>query len=139
MSKDIEFKIVIPSKAMPAVKVAQVSIPAFKGMMTIIPDRAPTTVLLTTGILEILDENSEAVKKYFIQGGVANIAANECVVMTERAFAFDDISEEKLQELREEHLNELNEVQASIPTQKIDFDDSEMKFYDYISHYLKKK
>ena len=137
MSKDIQFKIVIPSKALPAVNVAQVSIPAFKGKMTIIPNRAPTTILLTTGILEILDENSEAVKKYFIQGGVANVAANECVIMTERAFAFDDVSEEKLQEYREEHLNELNEVQASIPTQKIDFEDSEMKFYDYIEHYLK--
>jgi F-type H+-transporting ATPase subunit epsilon len=136
MTKNIQFKIVIPSKALPAFEVAQVAIPAAKGMMTIIPDRAPTTVLLTTGIVEVLDENGEAVKKYFIQGGVANIAANECVIMTERAFAFDDISEEKLQELREEHLNELNEVQASVPARKLEFDDSEMKFYDYISKYL---
>ena len=136
MTKNIQFKIVIPSKALPAFEVAQVAIPAAKGMMTIIPDRAPTTVLLTTGIVEVLDENGEAVKKYFIQGGVANIAANECVIMTERAFAFDDISEEKLQELREGHLNELNEVQASVPARKLEFYDSEMKFYDYISKYL---
>lgn len=136
MSNTLQFNIILPSKAIPAMEVARVVVPAVKGMLTIVPNRAPTTVLLTNGVLEILNEREEAVKKYFIQGGIANIATNNCVVLTDRAFDFDEISKEMIEELRAEHYRELSEVKSSFPINELEAEDSEMKFYDYITHYM---
>ncbi|MBQ8465051.1 MAG: F0F1 ATP synthase subunit epsilon [Alphaproteobacteria bacterium] len=135
-NKDIQLKIVLPYKVLPALEVAQVVLPADRGMMTIIRDRAPTTVLLTNGVLEVLNEQNAAVAKYFIQGGVANIAANKCEVMTERALNFDDVDYEKIQAMKEDHLAELKELSRSFSNLQIEKGDQEMDFYEYISKYL---
>lgn len=135
-NKDIQLKIVLPYKVLPTLDVAQVVLPADKGMMTIIRDRAPTTVLLTNGILEVLNEQNVAVAKYFIQGGVANIADNKCEVMTERALTFDEVSINKIQTLKEDHINELKALSRSFSNLDADKADSEIVFYDYISKYL---
>lgn len=135
-NKDVQLKIILPYKVLPTLDVAQVVLPAEKGMMTIIKDRAPITVLLTNGILEVLNEHNEAVSKYFIQGGVANIAANKCEVMTERALNFEDINAEKIQTLKDEHLAELKELSRSFSELQTEKTDQETLFYDYVAKYL---
>lgn len=135
-NQDIQLKIVLPYKILPTSDVARVVLPAEKGMMTIIKDRAPITVLLTNGVLELLDEHNASVEKYFIQGGVANVAANKCEVMTERALKFDEVDAEKIQELKNEHLNELKELSRSFSNLQTDNADQETVFYDYVSKYL---
>ena len=84
-NQSVQLKIVLPHKVLPVQAVARVTVPAAKGNLTVIPDRAPTTLMLTNGVLNILSETGESLSKYFIKGGVANIAADECVVMTEKA------------------------------------------------------
>ena len=135
-NQDVQLKIILPYKVLPALDVAQVVLPAEKGMMTIIKDRAPITVLLTNGVLEVLNEHNEAVSKYFIQGGVANVAANKCEVMTERALNFEDINVEKIQRLKEEHLAELEELSRSFSDLQAEKTDQETLFYDYVCKYL---
>jgi len=135
-NQDVQLKIVLPYKVLPALDVAQVVLPAEKGMMTIIKDRAPITVLLTNGVLEVLNEHNEAVSKYFIQGGVANVAANKCEVMTERALNFEEVNAEKIQTLKEEHLAELKELGRSFSDLQPDKADQEIIFYDFIAKYL---
>lgn len=130
-NQSVQLKIVLPHKVLPIKTVARVVVPAVKGNLTVIPDRAPTTLALTNGILNVLSETGESQDKYFIKGGVANIAADECIVMTEKALNFNDVTPQKVSELKEEHSHELKDLGLSTDTK-----DSETEFYDYISHYL---
>ena len=130
-NQSIQLKIVLPHKVLPAKGVARVIVPAVKGNLTVIPDRAPTTLMLANGILNVLNEAGESQDKYFVKSGVANIAADECVVMTEKALNLKEIDIQELSVLREEHSRELKDLGLSA-----DNKDSDAVFYDYIEHYL---
>lgn len=132
MSNHIQLKIILPHKVLPTKEVAQVVIPAYHGMLTVIQDRAPTTVLLKNGILDILDAGNTSVKKYFIQSGVANIAANECVIMTGKALELSEITEAQIQGTLTAHLEELKNA-SSLP----EIEDEETLFYQDVLKYLK--
>ena len=130
-NQSVQLKIVLPYKVLPIKTVARVVVPAVQGNLTVIPDRAPTTLMLTNGILDILSETGVSQDKYFIMGGVVNIAADECVVMTEKAFNFNDVNIQKIASLKEEHAHELKDLGLPLDTK-----DSVTEFYDYVSHYL---
>lgn len=130
-NQSIQLKIVLPHKVLPLKSVARVIVPATKGNLTVIPDRAPTTLMLTNGILNVLSETGESQDKYFVKGGVANIAADECVVMTEKALDLKEIDAQALSALREEHAHELKDLGLSA-----DDKDSDTVFYDFIERYL---
>ena len=132
----IQLKIVLPHKVLPAKFVTRVVIPAVHGMMTIIPERAPITVLLKNGILDILDENDKSVKRYFIQGGVANVAANECVIMTQKALDMEEVNVEKISALKTAHEKELQELNIPSVSEKGNHPDSDELFYEEVREYL---
>ncbi|MBR1605984.1 MAG: F0F1 ATP synthase subunit epsilon [Alphaproteobacteria bacterium] len=127
----IQLKIILPHKVLPTQAVARVIVPATKGNLTVIPDRAPTTLMLTNGVINILSETGESLDKYFVKGGVANIAADECVVMTEKALHLKEIDAQALTALREEHIHELQDLGISANSK-----DSDILFYEAIEHYL---
>jgi len=135
-NESINLTITLPHKALPTEEVVRVVIPAVEGNLTVLYNRAPTTILLTNGIIDILDEHNESVKKYFIKGGVANIAANNCVINTEKVIAFEDINTARAQVLKHEHQKELNDLCANLPNCKFDKTDSDIEFYQYIFKYL---
>ena len=85
MSKDILLIIHTPIKKLLEKKVAKVVIPAFAGKLTVLPDRAPSEILLSEGVLAILDENAEVSEEYKIGKGVADIANDTCNIYTEFA------------------------------------------------------
>ena len=82
--KTILFRLSRPFKIFRTASVDRVQLPAVGGSVTILPERAPTLFLLTNGLLQILDEDSKPVERYFIKGGVADVARNRCAVSTEK-------------------------------------------------------
>lgn len=137
-NQTVQLKIVLPHKVLPVQSGAKLVLPAVLGRLTVIPDRAPTTLLLTNGVLEVLNDTNSTKDSYFVKGGVANIAADECVVMTEQVFAVSEITLDVVQAKKEEHLAELKELNKSFP-QADGAQDSEMDFYNYLENYLKTK
>lgn len=95
MSKEILFRISRPYKIYNTEKVFAVVIPAAKGDITILPDRAPTMFLLRDGIVQILDPQMKPIDKYFIKGGLADVARNRCAISSEKVFSTDTITVEK--------------------------------------------
>lgn len=128
--------IALPHKVLPSEEVAKVVIPAANGDLTVLYNRAPTTVLLKYGIMDILDEHNMSVKKYFVKGGVANIAANDCVITTERIIDFDEINTARAQVLKHEHQKEIEDICANLPGSVGSKTDSDIDFYQYIFKYL---
>lgn len=135
-SENIKLKIVLPQKVLPVEEAERVIVPAVNGMLTVIPGRAPTTLLLKNGVVEVLDEDDIAVKKYFIQGGVANIAADECVVTTEKAINSVEISKEQAQERKYHRHKELKELKTAFPDMPEEETDCDSEFYEFIYQYL---
>lgn len=140
MEKNVELVIMLPDRIYKTAQVAKVVIPAAKGMMTILPDRAPTTVLLEYGLLNILEGDNSVAGRYFIKGGVADIAGDKCIVATEKVFDYDDINSEKIAVMLSQHERNSSEVQIGIPAANETDIDSDTAFYRVIQrHYDPKK
>ena len=132
----INLIITLPHKTLSPEEVNRVVVPAMEGNLTVLRDRAPTTVLLTNGILDVLDEHNDTVKKYFIKGGVANIAANTCTITTEKIIDIDEANTARIQVLKHEHQKELDVLCANLPNCQGSKTDSDIDFYQYIFKYL---
>lgn len=101
MSDNISLKIFTPEKTALNKKVHRVVLPYGKTNLTVIDERAPTSLLLNQGILQILDEENKVVSIYFIDGGVVDIANNVCKISTQHLIAESVITEEKAAVLKE--------------------------------------
>lgn len=93
MEKLVRLKIFTPDKIYAEQNVRRVIIPGVESDLTVLPDRAPTAILLTNGYVRVLDEHGNIANQYFIRSGVANIAANICAISTEGVVSEDDISQ----------------------------------------------
>ncbi len=120
--KEILFRISRPYKVFNTKKVAALQLPAQEGDITILPDRAPTLILLRNGILKILDNQLKEVESYFVKGGIADVARDRCAVSSEKVFCVEGTSLERAKEKRDSALHEEDKI-----------------FYDYVISVLEKK
>lgn len=100
--KEIIFRLSRPFKVSRTAAVSRVQLPVVGGAVTILPDRAPTLLLLTNGVLQILDREGKPLERFFIKGGVADVARNRCAVSTEKVVSFDKIDLLRATEKRDE-------------------------------------
>lgn len=98
----IELQINLPDRRVPVQKADKVVLPIFNGNLTVIDGRAPTMQLLDAGVISLLDENNLSTHKWFINGGVADIAEDKCHIAAEEAI---DLSLIKLDDIREKSKN----------------------------------
>ena len=89
---ELSVKLAIPSDVAAVFNAPRVQLPALAGDITILPDRAPLELVLRNGLVRIYDEKGQAGDGYFIKGGIAHIAGNECQVGTEMIVPMKDIS-----------------------------------------------
>lgn len=117
MSDDITLKILTPEKCAVNRKVYRAVLPAGKTNLTLIDGRAPTSLLLNNGILQILNEDDETETAYFIAGGIADAAENVCKISTPKCLAVSAITKEKALEMEEK-------------------EPQHAEFYEMIAHYF---
>ena len=120
--KEILFRISRPYKVFSTKKVMAVQLPGIKGDITILPDRAPTLILLRNGIVNILDNQLKVIESYFVKGGIADIARNRCAVSSEKVFCIDGISKERAKEKMDSAIHE-----------------EDKQFYEYVLSVLMQK
>lgn len=101
MEKGIIFRISRPYKVYRTAKVDKVVVPGVNGDLTVLRDRAPSLVLLRNGLLQVLDTANKPVERYFIKGGIADIARNRCAVSTEKVVSYENIDIAKATEKRD--------------------------------------
>lgn len=78
--------------------------------MTILPDRAPTLFLLHNGIVKLLDNQLKPIERYFIKGGVADVARNRCAISSEKVFSVDSADLKRAKEKRDQALHEEDRI-----------------------------
>ena len=74
----------------------------FKVSRTAAVSRVQLLLLLTNGVLQILDREGKPLERFFIKGGVADVARNRCAVSTEKVVSFDKIDLLRATEKRDE-------------------------------------
>lgn len=99
---EILFRISRPYKQSKTMRAKKVVLPAINGKITILPERAPIMVALDNGIIEILNDKNEIVERWFIKGGIADIAKNRCAVSSEKVIAYNYYNKETATKKRDE-------------------------------------
>lgn len=110
MEKGIIFRISRPYKVYRTAMVNKVVVPAAKGDLTVLQDRAPTLVLLRNGMVQILDKANNPTERYFIKGGVADIARDRCAISTEKVVSLENIDLNKATEKRDAAIHDDDKV-----------------------------
>lgn len=93
MEKQVRLKIFLPDRVYKEVDVRRVVIPGENGDLTVLPERAPLVISLINGYVRILDAHDQVTDKFFIRGGVANIADNVCTISSEAVVSEEEISQ----------------------------------------------
>ena len=101
MAQNISLKIFTPEKTALSRKVYRVVVPYGTTNLTLIEQRAPTSLLLRAGALQILAEDNSVEDLYFIDGGVVDFAQDECKISTQHIIHRSKISRERALELSE--------------------------------------
>lgn len=102
MAQNVTLTIFTPKKTALNRKVYRVVLPYGNTNLTILEDRAPTSLVLHAGILQILLDDNSVEEAYFIDKGVADIADNECKISTAHLVPYNNISVEEATELAEQ-------------------------------------
>lgn len=110
----VQLQLCTPEQLVTDEKVVKVLLPVPEGTLTVIEDKAPTSLILTLGLVATMDSNNKLLKKWFISGGFADVANNVCKVAAD-----------KVVDLAKVDLNQLEQ------------DAKEDTFYQSVLQYLK--
>lgn len=103
--KQLTCVVVTPERAVLDEKVEFVSLPMFDGELGVLPGRAPLIGRLGCGELRLQQRGQ--VRRYFVEGGFAQVRADVVTVLTPKAVAADAID-------RTAALQQLASVQATV-------------------------
>jgi F-type H+-transporting ATPase subunit epsilon len=88
-SRSVECVVVTPERAVLDEPVDFVALPMYDGELGVLPGRAPLIGRLGYGELRI--RNGNITKRYYVDGGFAQVRANVVTVLTPRAIRGEDI------------------------------------------------
>ncbi|MGE0724289.1 MAG: ATP synthase F1 subunit epsilon [Alphaproteobacteria bacterium] len=105
MADTIEFELVSPERLLLAKPVEMVVVPGTEGNFGVLPGHAPLISTVRPGVIEIY-EGGKVAEQIFVAGGVAEVTAERCTVLAERAMPVAEIDraavEKQLRDDRED-------------------------------------
>ena len=82
MAEYITLKIWTPEKISFDQKIYRVVLPTGNNTLTVIENRAPTSLVISAGVMQLLNPDDSVKDWYFVDRGIADIANNECKIST---------------------------------------------------------
>ena len=101
MAENITLQIWTPERTAFNQKVYRVVLPTGQNTLTVIDDRAPTSMMIYAGVMQILNPDDSVKDWYFIDKGVADVAQNVCQISTAHLLHHSQIDVEKALEFKE--------------------------------------
>ena len=98
---EVTLKISSPSRVFAEVKADKIVVPAMKGDLTVLPSRAPLSLLLRNGQVKLLNQDNRVTSRYFVQGGVMNAATDVCQIVSPRVEEYDGLDIAKVRQALE--------------------------------------
>jgi len=88
MAEQIEFELVSPERLLLARPVEMVVVPGTEGDFGALPGHAPFVSILRPGVIAVFD-GGQVTERIFVAGGFAEVTAERCTVLAERAMPID--------------------------------------------------
>ena len=105
MADKLTFELVSPERLLLSVEADMVTVPGAEGDFGVLPGHAPMISGLRSGVIEITGAEAGE-SRIFVAGGVAEVAADQLVVLAEEAVPVSELDrtelEQRLQETRED-------------------------------------
>ena len=131
MADTVQFDLVSPERLLASVAAKEVRIPGAEGDMTAMADHSPLITTLRPGILKVVSADGEA--DYLVTGGFAEINADGISVLSEKAIAREDITQEKFKELVDEATDKLAKAQEVYVNEPGPVDDAAKLLADMVA------
>lgn len=101
MAEQIQFELVSPERLLMSRPVDMVVVPGVEGDFGALPQHAPFISTLRPGVIAVF-ENNQVTDRLFVAGGFAEVTAERCTVLAERALPVGELSREQIDaELRD--------------------------------------
>ena len=88
MAETTAFELVTPARVLMARDAEMVVAPGEEGLFGVLPRHTPLVSSLKRGVVEIYENNQVAVR-IMIDGGVADVNGEQCIILAERAERLD--------------------------------------------------
>ena len=101
MAEQIQFELVSPEALLMSRPVDMVVVPGVEGDFGALPQHAPFISTLRPGVISVFEGN-QVTDRVFVAGGFAEVTAERCTVLAERALPLRDLNREMVDaELRD--------------------------------------
>lgn len=114
MADQVHFELVSPERLLFSANVGEVVIPGTEGDFGVLPGHSNLISTVRPGVIHILDNGARLTDRIFVEGGFAEVNANGCTVLAERAQKVDEIdraqAEQALSDAREDVEDAKNEI-----------------------------
>lgn len=115
MADQVHFELVSPERLLFSANVAEVVIPGTEGDFAVLPGHSNLISTLRAGVIHILDNGTQVSDRIFVEGGFAEVNAEGCTVLAERAARVDEIdrskAEQALADAREDVQDAKNDIE----------------------------
>ena len=99
MADTFTFELVSPERLLLSVQAAVVAMPGAEGDLGILPGHAPMITSLRPGVIEVTSaEGDPDGMRIFVDGGIAEVALDQLVVLAEEAIAVADLDRAELEQ-----------------------------------------
>jgi F-type H+-transporting ATPase subunit epsilon len=118
MADQVHFELVSPERLMFSANVGEVVIPGTEGDFGVLPGHSNLISTVRPGVIQILDDGARVTDRIFVEGGFAEVNANGCTVLAERAQKVGEIdraqAEQALADAREDVQDAKNDVERAV-------------------------
>jgi F-type H+-transporting ATPase subunit epsilon len=118
MADQVHFELVSPERLMFSANVGEVVIPGTEGDFGVLPGHSNLISTVRPGVIHILDDGARVTDRIFVEGGFAEVNANGCTVLAERAQKVGEIdraqAEQALADAREDVQDAKNDVERAV-------------------------
>jgi F-type H+-transporting ATPase subunit epsilon len=123
MADQVHFELVSPERLLFSANVAEVVIPGTEGDFAVLPGHSNLISTLRPGVIHILDNGTQVSDRIFVEGGFAEVNADGCTVLAERAARVAEIdrvrAEQALSDAREDLQDAKNEIERAAAVQAV--------------------
>jgi F-type H+-transporting ATPase subunit epsilon len=124
MADQVHFELVSPERLMFSANVGEVVIPGTEGDFGVLPGHSNLISTVRPGVIHILDNGARVTDRIFVEGGFAEVNANGCTVLAERAQKVEEIdrvkAEQALADAREDVQDAKNEIERAVAVAAIE-------------------
>ena len=111
-----------PDRAVFATEAKSVIVPGTEGEMEVLPDHLPLLTTIHAGALTVNASNGD-VRRFFIDGGFAEVQPNRVVILTGFCSGADEIDLEEAKRLVEEAERRYQKMQDSTDSEALSLDE----------------